>query len=74
MSQRLQDLGASELAAGTHVRTMTSDEMAYFSKDTNRIQSAGGLYWSEWIIGAATLAITVGITVFYFEEYHDLKS
>lgn len=74
VKNRLQELGATENAAETHARILTTDELAYFAQDPSRIQSAGGMYWYEWLIGGATLAITVGITVFYFEEYHDLKS
>ena len=71
VKNRLQELGASKVAAETHTRTLTSDELAYFAQDPSRIQAAGGLYWYEWIIGSATLAITVGLTVFFFQEYDE---
>ena len=74
VKNRMEDLGAGDRAANLRTRTLTPEELAYFAQDPNRIQAAGGLYWYEWILGGAMLAVTVGVTVFYFEEYHDLKS
>jgi hypothetical protein len=65
---RLQDLGASPQAAEHRARQMSQDELAFFSADSARIQSAGALYWYEWLIGAAFLGI---LTVIYFEITND---
>src|SRR5262245_38416770 len=60
---RLEHLGLSAADADRHLRELTSDEVAYFAQNPDRIQAAGGLYWYEWLIGAGVLA---GLTAMYF--------
>lgn len=61
---RLEDLGSSPAAAAHRVKQMGQEELAYFAAGPDRIQSAGSLYWYEWLIGAATLGL---LTFIYFE-------
>ena len=61
---RLEELGSSPGAAEQRVRHMGPEELAYFAADTDRIQPAGGLYWYEWLIGAAVLGLLAFI---YFD-------
>ncbi len=61
---RLEELGSSPAAAEQRARHMGAQELAWFAADTDRIQSAGALYWYEWLIGAGFLAI---LTFIYFE-------
>jgi len=60
---RLEQLGLSAEQADRQVRELTSEERAYFAQNPNRIQAAGGLYWYEWLLGAATLGI---LAIAYF--------
>jgi len=68
---RLQDLGVSPSNADTHVRELTSHELAYFAQDTARIQSAGSLYWYEWLFGAIMLGAAIGASVWIYLEHSD---
>jgi hypothetical protein len=54
---RLEGLGSTPAAAEHRVRHLSADELAFFAADPERVQSAGGLYWYEWLGGAAFLAI-----------------
>lgn len=61
---RLQELGSSPGAAEHRAKLMGPEELAYFGAQPDRIQSAGALYWYEWLIGAAFLGVLAFI---YFE-------
>lgn len=61
--ERLESLGSAPEAADLRVRHLSPDELAFFAADPERIQSAGGLYWYEWLGGAAFLA---GLAIAYF--------
>lgn len=52
---RLEVLGATPSAAEHRVRHLSPDELVFFAAEPDRVQSAGGLYWYEWLLGAATL-------------------
>lgn len=71
VQDRLQQIGLSASSADTHVRELTSDEVAYFAHDTGRIQPAGSLYWYEWLFGAVMLGATVGASVLLYIEHSD---
>lgn len=68
---RLQELGLSVSNADTHVRELTSDELAYFAANTGRIQPAGALYWYEWLLGAVMVGAVVGVSVWIYMEHSD---
>ena len=65
---RLERLGLPAAEARRHVDDLTPAETAYFAADINRVQAAGGLYWYEWIIGAAFLG---GLAAAYFWVTND---
>lgn len=58
---RLESLGAPE--AEERVKRLSSDDLAFFASQPERVQAAGGLYWYEFLLGAATLALMVIIYV-----------
>lgn len=60
---RLEALGLPAAEARRQVGDLTPSEAAYFARDVNRVQAAGGLYWYEWLGGAALLG---GLTLLYF--------
>jgi hypothetical protein len=60
---RLEGLGASPAAAEQRVRHLSSEDLAFFAAQPERVQSAGGLYWYEWVGGAAFLVV---LAVIYF--------
>jgi hypothetical protein len=61
---RLQELGSTPAQAESRAKRMAPEELAYFGAQPERIQSAGALYWYEWLLGAAFLGI---LTIIYFE-------
>jgi hypothetical protein len=61
--ERLESLGSSPDVADLRVRHLSADELAFFAAHPERIQSAGGLYWYEWLGGAAFLA---ALAIAYF--------
>lgn len=61
--ERLQSLGSAPEAADLRVRHLSADELAFFAAQPERIQSAGGIYWYEWLGGVAFLA---AIAIGYF--------
>ena len=63
VQSRLEDLGSAPAAAELRVRHLSADELAFFAAQPERVQSAGGLYWYEWLGGAAFLGI---LAVMYF--------
>lgn len=54
---RLEGLGSTPSAAEHRVRQLSAEELAFFAAHPERVQSAGGLYWYEWLGGAAFLAV-----------------
>lgn len=60
---RLETLGSTPAAAEQRVRQLSADELAFFAARPERVQSAGGLYWYEWLGGAAFLGV---LTIIYF--------
>ncbi len=60
---RLETLGSTPAAAEQRVRQLSADDLAFFAAQPERVQSAGGLYWYEWIGGAAFLGV---LTIIYF--------
>lgn len=60
---RLEGLGAAPSAAELRVKHLSSDELAFFASNPERVQSAGGLYWYEWLGGAGFLAV---LAIAYF--------
>jgi hypothetical protein len=60
---RLEGLGSAPDAAALRVQHLSADELAFFAANPDRVQSAGGLYWYEWLGGAAFLGI---LAVMYF--------
>ena len=54
---RLEGLGAAPSAAEHRVRHLSPDELAFFAEHPERVQSAGGLYWYEWVGGLVTLGL-----------------
>lgn len=60
---RLETLGATPAAAEHRVQRLSAQELAFFAAQPERVQAAGGLYWYEWLGGAAMLA---AITIIYF--------
>ncbi len=60
---RLAELGASAADAERQVGQLTARELAYFAHDPSRVQSAGALYWYEWVFGAGVIAL---MAVIYF--------
>ena len=63
VQSRLETLGSSPAAAEQRVRQLSADDLAFFASQPERVQSAGGLYWYEWIGGLAFLGI---LTAIYF--------
>lgn len=63
VQSRLETLGSSPAAAEQRVRQLSADELAFFAAQPERVQSAGGLYWYEWLGGAAFLGV---LTIIYF--------
>ena len=57
VTARLESLGAP--AAEERVKQLGADELAFFAGQPERVQSAGGLYWYEFLIGAGVLAVMV---------------
>ena len=55
VQSRLEDLGSAPAAAELRVRHLSADELAFFASQPDRVQSAGGLYWYEWVGGLVTL-------------------
>ncbi len=66
---RLQELGETASGAETCVQRLSSDEVAFFANDTSRIQSAGNLYWYEWVCGLFVL-VTIGLIAFYLQQQY----
>ena len=60
---RLESLGVAPASAEQRVRRLTSEDLAFFAAQPERVQAAGGLYWYEWMGGVAMLA---AITIIYF--------
>jgi hypothetical protein len=69
--ERLREMGQAPSTAEDCVARMMPSEVDYFAADTARIQSAGGLYWYEWLFGAITLGTTLGIAIWLQQEYVD---
>lgn len=63
VQSRLETLGASPAAAELRVRQLSASDLAFFAAQPERVQSAGGLYWYEWLGGAVTLGV---LTILYF--------
>jgi hypothetical protein len=63
VQSRLEVLGATPSAAELRVQHLSADELAFFAAQPDRVQSAGGLYWYEWLGGAAFLVL-LGIIYF----------
>ena len=63
VQSRMEALGMSPANAEHRVNRLDSDELAYFARNTDRIQPAGGLYWYEWLGGAVVLGIVVGLYI-----------
>lgn len=71
VAERLQTLGLSVAGAQQRVNELSSESLAYFGQDPARIQPAAGLYWYEFLLGAAVLA---GATIIYLTiqgDYND---
>ena len=62
VQSRMEALGMSPSNAEHRVNRLDSDELAFFAHNPDRIQPAGGLYWYEWVGGAAVLT---GIVLFW---------
>ena len=62
---RLEGLGLTADQADQRVKRLTSDELAFFAGDTDRIQPAGGLYWYEWLIGIPVVLLGIYLVRIY---------
>lgn len=60
---RLESLGSAPAAAELRVRHLSAQELAFFAENPERVRAAGGLYWYEWLGGAAFLT---GLVFAYF--------
>lgn len=58
---RLEQLGLSPQEADRQVGELSPRDMAYFAENPERVQSAAGLYWYEWLGGLAFAAIIAAI-------------
>jgi hypothetical protein len=60
---RLEQIGAAAADAETRVKRLTSGEVAYFARNPERVQAAGGLYWYEWL-GGVGVGLLLMVTYF----------
>lgn len=67
VKSRLEMLGLDARQAETHVQELTSDEIACFAQDTNRLQAASGIYWYEALLGSGVLFL-IGGTFFVLQQ------
>lgn len=58
---RLEQLGVTPQEADRQVADLSSRDAAYFAENTDRVQSAAGLYWYEWLGGLAFAAVVAAI-------------
>jgi hypothetical protein len=63
VQSRLETLGVAPAAAEQRVKRLSSEDLAFFAAQPERVQAAGGLYWYEWMGGIAMLAAA---TIIYF--------
>lgn len=69
--ERLRELGQAPSTADDCVARLMPTEVDYFAAHAARIQPAGGMYWYEWLFGAATLGACVGLAVWLQQEHVD---
>lgn len=65
---RLESLGSAPSAAEDRVKRLSPEELAYFATRPEGVQSAGRLYWYEWLGGLALLG---ALTFAYFTATND---
>ena len=68
VQSRLESLGSAPAAAEDRVKRLTPEELAYFAARPDGVQSAGRLYWYEWLGGLALLG---ALTFIYFTATND---
>ena len=68
VQSRLEQLGSAPEAAAQRVRELSHDDLAFFASRPERLQSAGGLYWYEWVGGLVVLG---GLTIIYIVVTND---
>lgn len=56
---RLHELGLNSSQAEHEVLALSPGETAYFAENPQRLQSVGGLYWYEFLIGTGVLVLLV---------------
>jgi hypothetical protein len=60
---RLEQLGMNATSAERHVQDLTSNELAFFAQNPDRVQVAGGLYWYEWLAGVGVIVIVTATII-----------
>jgi hypothetical protein len=61
VKDRLEQLGVSPQDADRQVSDLSVRDTAYFAENPDRVQSAAGLYWYEWLGGLVFFAIIATI-------------
>ncbi|HTF57159.1 MAG TPA: hypothetical protein VK661_07995 [Planctomycetota bacterium] len=63
VEKRLVALGLDTPTAKSGAEGLTPSELRFFAEDSSRLNSVGGLTWSEWMGGGAVLLL---LTFIYF--------
>lgn len=58
VEQRLVSLGVPAKEATDCVGSLTASELGFFAADEARVQSVGGLSFTEWLVGGAVIILT----------------
>jgi hypothetical protein len=60
---RLEQLGVSPEEAERQVDGLSVQDAAYFAQNPDRVQTAAGLYWYEWLGGIAFVALIAAVLI-----------
>jgi hypothetical protein len=60
---RLEQLGVTSQEADRQVSDLNTQDTAYFAQNPDRVQTAAGLYWYEWLGGLVFAGLVAAIVL-----------